>query len=119
MSDFFPRTNVGGVSLPRMIMGINWLLGWSHTGAAADAGIREKYQRPEDFFPVFKAYVDRGVDAILGPLSKNELGLAALKYAEDKLGKGRRRYLYPLIPFNGKALATVLFRVRKKDDVKK
>ena len=45
MADLFPRTTVGGVSMPRMIMGINWLLGWSHTGAAADAGIREKYQK--------------------------------------------------------------------------
>jgi len=87
MADLFPRTTVGGVSMPRMIMGINWLLGWSHTGAAADAGIKEKYQRPEDFLPVFKAYLDRGVDAIMGPLSRNELGLAALRYAEDKLGK--------------------------------
>ena len=87
MADLFPRTMVGGVSMPRMIMGINWLLGWSHTGAAADAGIREKYQKPEDFLPVFKAYLDRGVDAIMGPLSRHELGLAAVKYAEDKLGK--------------------------------
>ena len=87
MADLFPRTTVGGVSMPRMIMGINWLLGWSHTGAAADAGIREKYQKPEDFLPVFKAYLDRGVDAIMGPLSRNELGLSAVKYAEQKLGK--------------------------------
>ena len=87
MADLFPRTIVGGVSMPRMIMGTNWLLGWSHTGAAADAGIKEKYQKPEDFFPVFKAYLDRGVDALMGPISNNELGLSAIKYAEDKLGK--------------------------------
>ena len=87
MSDLFPRTTVGGVSLPRMLMGINWLFGYSHTGPAADAGIREKYQKPEDFFPVLKAYVDRGVDAILGPISSNPLGLAAIRYAEDKLGQ--------------------------------
>jgi len=87
MADLFPRTIVGGVSMPRMIMGTNWLLGWSHTGAAADAGIKEKYQKPEDFFPVFKAYLDRGVDALMGPISRNELGMAAIKYAEDKLGK--------------------------------
>ena len=49
MSDLFPRTTVGGVSMPRMIMGINWLLGWSHTGAAADAGIREKYQKKRGY----------------------------------------------------------------------
>jgi hypothetical protein len=71
-----------------MIMGINWLFGYSHTGPAADAGIREKYQKPEDFFPVLKAYMDRGVDAILGPISSNPLGLAAIRYAEDKLGRG-------------------------------
>ena len=88
MSSLFPRTEVEGVSLPRMIMGINWLFGWSHTGPAADAGIKERYQRPEDFFPVFKAYMDRGVDAILGPISNHSLGLAAIRYAEDKLGRG-------------------------------
>ena len=87
MSDLFPRTTVDGISLPRMIMGINWLFGYSHTGPAADAGIREKYQKPEDFFPVLKAYVDRGVDAILGPISSHPLGLAAVRYAEDKLGR--------------------------------
>ena len=37
----FPRTTVGGISLPRMIIGTNWMLGWSHTGAAADAAIQE------------------------------------------------------------------------------
>lgn len=87
MTNLFPRTTVGGISMPRMIMGINWLFGFSHTGPAADAGIREKYQQPKDFFPVFKAYLDRGVDAIMGPISSNELGMAAIKYAVDKLGK--------------------------------
>lgn len=87
MNDLFPRTEVGGISLPRMIMGINWLFGYSHTGSAADAGIKEKYQTPKDFFPVLKAYMDRGIDAILGPFSRHALGLAAVKYAEDKLGK--------------------------------
>ena len=87
MNDLFPRTEVGGISLPRMIMGINWLFGYSHTGSAADAGIKEKYQTPKDFFPVLKAYMDRGIDAILGPFSRHDLGLAAVKYAEDKLGK--------------------------------
>ena len=73
--------------MPRMLIGTNWLLGWSHTGPAADAGIRAKYQKPEDFLPVFKAYLDRGIDAVMGPLSNHELGLSAVKYAEQKLGK--------------------------------
>ena len=83
----FPRTNVGGISVPRMIMGVNWLFGWSHTGAAADAGIKEKFQKLDDFLPVFKAFTDRGVDAILGPISGDEFRTAVVKNAEDKLGK--------------------------------
>ncbi len=33
----------------------------------------------------------------------------------NKTVNGKRNYLYPLIPFNGKALASLLFRVKKKD----
>ncbi len=83
----FPRTNVGGVSMPRMIMGTNWLMGWSHTSASADAGIRERYQKPADFFPVIEAYMQYGIDAMMGPISTNPLAYDAIRYAEDKLGK--------------------------------
>ena len=83
----FPRTTVGGVSMPRLLMGTNWLLGYSHTGAAADAGIREKYAKPEDFYPVFEAYLEAGIDAVMGPVSCNELALNAIRYAEQKAGK--------------------------------
>lgn len=87
MADLFPRTEVGGISMPRMIIGTNWLLGWSHTGAAADAGIREKYKSPEDFYPVFHAYLENGVDAVMGPLSDHKLALEAVRYAEERDGK--------------------------------
>jgi hypothetical protein len=45
MSKIFPRTTVGGVSLPRMLIGTNWLLGYSHRSSAADAGIKDRYQK--------------------------------------------------------------------------
>ena len=35
--------------------------------------------------------------------------------ATNKTVNGKRSYLYPLIPFNGRALASLLFRVKKKD----
>jgi stage V sporulation protein AF len=47
------------------------------------------------------------------------VALVIILLATNKTVNGECKYLYPLIPFNGKALATVLFRVRKKDDVKK
>lgn len=87
MEKQFPRTVVGGISLPRMLIGTNWLLGWSHTGAAADAGIRDRYQKPEDFYPVFRAYLDGGVNAVMGPFSTTPLGMEAVRYAEDKSGE--------------------------------
>lgn len=87
MAQQFPRTIVGGVSLPRMIIGTNWLLGWSHTGAAADASIKEKYQRPEDFYPVLHTYLEHGIDAIMAPVSDMELMQDGIKYAEDRDGK--------------------------------
>lgn len=83
----FPRTMVGGISMPRMLIGTNWLLGWSHTGAAADAGIREKYSRPEDFYPVLHTYLEHGVDAIMAPASDHQLLLDGIHYAEDRDGK--------------------------------
>ena len=88
MKQQFPRTEVGGVSLPRMIIGTNWLLGWSHTGAAADAGIKARYQKPEDFYPVLHAYLEHGINAIMAPASDHPLLLDAIRYAEDKDGSG-------------------------------
>ena len=32
----FPRTMVGGISLPRLLIGTNWFLGYSHTSLAKD-----------------------------------------------------------------------------------
>ena len=83
----FPRTTVGGVSMPRMLIGTNWLLGWSHTSDAADRQIREKFSTKEAFLPVLETYLDEGIDAIMGPVSTQPLCLEAIRYAEDRLGK--------------------------------
>ena len=41
----FPRVEVGGISLPRIIIGTNWFLGYSHTSAAKSRFIREYQNR--------------------------------------------------------------------------
>lgn len=87
MSELFPRVTVGGKSLPRLLIGTNWMVGWSHTGAAADAGIREKFQTPKDFYPVLHAYLERGIDAIMGSVCVEPLLLDGIHYAEDRDGK--------------------------------
>ena len=83
----FPRTTVGGLSLPRMLIGTNWLLGWSHTGDAADAAIREKFAKPEDFYPVLATFLAAGVDAIMAPISTTPIAAEAIDWAEQKAGR--------------------------------
>ena len=53
MQKQFPRTVVGGKSVSRMLIGTNWLLGWSHRTPSADRSITTKYNSDEAFFPVF------------------------------------------------------------------
>jgi hypothetical protein len=64
----FPRTNVGGVSLPRLLVGTNWMLGWSHTSLARDDFIREYQTRPR-IVSILKVFLEYGIDAVMAPLS--------------------------------------------------
>jgi len=66
----FPRTLVGGVSLPRMIVGTNWFLGWSHTSLARDNFIKE-FQTRERIVAILNAFMEYGIDAVMGPLSSH------------------------------------------------
>jgi hypothetical protein len=97
VNELFPRTVVGGVSLPRMIIGTNWLLGYSHRGPADDNLIKEKYSTKESFLPVFKAFLDNGIDAVMAPLAGNDLFVDGINYAEQKLGKKIIRIDTPII----------------------
>ncbi|MDR2746024.1 MAG: hypothetical protein LBB77_01130 [Treponema sp.] len=83
----FPRTTVGGVSLPRMLIGTNWLFGWSHTGHAADCFIRDIHSKLDSFVPVLDAYLSYGVDAIMGPFSTHPGAAEKIHAAQDALGK--------------------------------
>lgn len=87
MQALFPRTEVAGISLSRMIIGTNWLLGWSHTGKAADDRIKSRYPDPESMFPVLEAYLSYGIDTIMGPVSQQPIMQDAIRYAEDRTGK--------------------------------
>lgn len=85
MEKQFPRTVVGGKSVSRMLIGTNWLLGWSHRTPSADRSIKDRYSSVEKFLPVLDAYQQYGIDTIMAPM--DELMVDAIGYAEDKLGK--------------------------------
>ena len=88
MSEYkqFPRTEVEGVSLPRLLIGTNWIVGYSHTGHAADMDIRTTNQTPEDVFPILKTYTNYGINAIMGLTSADRIITDSIKYFQDKTG---------------------------------
>ncbi|MBQ8312695.1 MAG: hypothetical protein IJX84_05770 [Clostridia bacterium] len=83
----FPRTEVAGVSLSRMIIGTNWMLGWSHRGPASDHQILNKFSNGEKAYPLLKTFLDRGVDTLMAPLQQEKVMQEAVQYAQDKSGK--------------------------------
>jgi len=81
----FPRTTVGGVSLPRMIIGTNWFLGFSHQSAARSKFITE-HHNASTIADVFEVFLDAGIDAVMGLLARPALA-DAVKEARDRTGK--------------------------------
>src|SRR5512137_1393710 len=88
----FPRTTVGGINLPRLIIGSNWLLGYSHTSLAKDRFIKG-YQTRRRIAAILKVFLGAGVDAVMGPPS----GFLeeALQEAEQRAGCKLIRIITP------------------------
>ena len=91
MADF-PRTRVGGVSLPRLIIGSNWFLGYSHTSKAKDTFIKT-YQDRDSVADILEVFMNRGIDAVMGPYS--EKLEEAVQEAEQRTGEGMIRIITP------------------------
>ncbi len=88
MSDPFPRTTVGGVSLSRMIIGTNWFLGWSHTTAAKDWFIATRIKGRQWAADIIEVFMRAGVDAIMGNIHiKDDPMHDAIKDAQDRTGR--------------------------------
>ncbi|MCI8384873.1 MAG: hypothetical protein HFE95_00305 [Acutalibacter sp.] len=83
----FPRTQVENVSLSRMLIGTNWLLGWSHTSASADEMIKQRYDSAQAFRPVLESYLRQGVDSIMAPFGLSPQLTRAVKETEQHLGR--------------------------------
>jgi hypothetical protein len=83
----FPRTMAGGVSLPRMLIGSNWFLGWSHTGHAADCFIKETHAAAGSVIPLLRVFLENGIDAVMAPFSTCPEAAEKLLKAEDALGR--------------------------------
>lgn len=90
--DLFPRTQVENISLPRMLIGSNWMLGYSHRTTSADSMIRERYSTKEAVSEVICAYLAYGIDAMMAPfvgddLQPNAVVMDGIHMAEEKMGR--------------------------------
>jgi hypothetical protein len=90
--DAFPRTTVGGISLPRMIVGSNWFLGFSHTSAAKDKFITS-FQDRKSVADILTVFLEAGIDAVMGP--PMPLLAQALEEVEQRTGRRVIRVLTP------------------------
>jgi hypothetical protein len=70
-----------------MIIGTNWILGYSHTSPAADKLIRKSNETHHCAADMFEVFLKSGVDTIMGPFASSPTLLKAVATAEDKTGK--------------------------------
>ncbi len=83
----FPRTSIGGLSVSRMIMGTNNIMGGSHRTAARDNHIKEINNHRDAVCEIVETYLAAGVDTIVGCLVKSEWAMQGIRQAEQKTGK--------------------------------
>ena len=83
----FPRTEVGGLSLSKLIIGTNWLAGYSHRSSSADNMIKARHSTPDTIVPMLDVFLSHGVDTIMAPFGMTPAIYEAVKIAEDKNGR--------------------------------
>lgn len=94
----FPRTTVGGLSLPRMLIGSNWMLGYSHTSVPSDKMILDRFSTPEAVSAVLEAYLAYDIDALMAPLEGKTALLAGIRLAQERTGKQLLLIDTPVLP---------------------
>lgn len=87
MDKLFPRTEVEGVSLSRMIIGTNWMAGWSHTSPSADQMIKKFHAGTKSIVRMLEVFEEAGVDTVMAPFSQTPVICRAIEEAREKTGK--------------------------------
>ncbi len=81
----FPRTEVGGVSLSRLIIGTNWFLGYSHWSVAKDQFIANTIRERRAIADIIEVFLRAGVDTLMAPIDHAPMP-EAIREAEDRTG---------------------------------
>ncbi len=81
----FPRTEVGGISVSRMVIGTNWFLGFSHTSRAKDRYITENIGTRDKIADILEVFLNYGIDTVIAP--PREVLLQAIDEAQGRTGR--------------------------------
>ncbi|MFW6286366.1 MAG: hypothetical protein ACOC29_00350, partial [Candidatus Sumerlaeota bacterium] len=98
MTDF-PRTEVGGLSLSRLIVGSNWFLGFSHCSEAKSQFIKDHFSDWRLIADVLEVFFNAGVDTVMGH-AVWENYRNAITEAEQRTGRKAKFISTPGFPFN-------------------
>jgi len=83
----FPRTEVEGISLPRMLIGINWFMGYCHQ-TKARGKLNSEYMTPSRIADVISVFVNEaGIDCVYGVLDEWPKLLTGIAEAEQRVGR--------------------------------
>ncbi len=80
----FPRTEIGGISVPRLVCGTNWMLGFSHQTKAKDLFIKDLFDIPAKMADVVEVFARAGCNALMSLPS--EFVAEAIREVEQRVG---------------------------------
>jgi hypothetical protein len=82
----FPRTNVGGMSVSRMIIGTNWFLGYTHCTSAKSRSVERIVTNAHSIADIIAVFLKAGVDTIMCPHTTTCM-YDAIRDAEQRVGR--------------------------------
>jgi len=82
----FPRTDVGGLSVSRMIVGTNWFLGYTHSTPGQSRWVNRLVTNPKSIADIIEVFLKNGVDTIMCPHTTTCM-YEAIQEAEQRVGR--------------------------------
>ena len=83
----FPTTQIGGKTVSRLVIGSNFILGFSHRSVAKDQFIRASLSDHKKIADLIEAFLRRGVNAIIADMSASQTLRDGIEEAENRVGR--------------------------------
>jgi len=83
----FPTTEIGGKTVSRLVIGSNFILGFSHRSVAKDEFIRKSLSDHGKIADIIEAFLRRGVNAMIADVSSSQALRDGIEEAENRVGR--------------------------------